>query len=315
MMPRYRRLEEPHRFYLISNRTHRGEFLFRPDAECKRIIKGCLAREVVRKNVRLVAFVFPSNHFHLVAGFPDRNRGAFMRDFQREMSRRITDYRGCDGEVFPKPYHARAPLDSESLLEAISYTVNNPVRHGLVSHPDRWPGVECSEQVRGGKPLVGRWLDHNKWHNFKRRQDPPPRSEAMVKYTARMHLPECLPGDSEQARRETMLEAIEEGRKEFCRQAGLDRHRRPDDPRDYTQVDWQTQQTIDEDWCTIRKICAGSEPARVADYLEGRREIERLYRQAAERWKMGEEATFPVGTYPPGQARPVEQLEPRAPPG
>jgi len=313
-MPHYRRLEEPDRYYLISNRTHRGEFLFRPDEECNRIVRGCLARQVVRKNVRLVAFVFPSNHFHLVAGFPDRNRAAFMRDFQREVSRRITDYRGCDGEVFPKRYHPRAMLDGERLLDAISYTVNNPVRHGLVTHPEAWPGVESSEQSLAGEPLVGKWLDHNKWHNLKRRKDPPPRSEAMVEYRAEMHVPECLPGTSEKERRQAMREAIEEDRREFCQEAGLDRHRRPDEPSDYTRVDWQTQQPIDEDWCEVRKVCAGSEPARVAGYLEKRREIDVLYRHGAEQWKAGQEATFPIGTYPPGQARPVEQSEPRAPP-
>lgn len=314
-MGHYRRLEERKRFYIISNRIHRGEFLFRPDAECRRIIKGCLAREVERKNVRLAAYIFPSNHFHLVAGFPDANRAAFMRDFQGELSRRITDYRGCDGEVFPKRYHARTLLGAESLLDKLSYTVNNAVRHGLVTHPQAWPGVGSFNQIRDGEPLVGRWLDYNEWHNLKRRQQVPPRSEAMVEYAVDLHVPSSITGDSEAERRETMLEAIEEGRREFCGQTGLDRHRRADDPDKYTRVDWQTQQSIDEDWCDIKKVCASSEPGRVADYLERRRKVDRRYRQAAEQWKAGEEATFPVGTYPPGQARPVEQLEPRAPPG
>ena len=309
------RLEEPDRYYLISNRIHRGEFQFRPDDECKRILKGCLAREVHRKNVRLVAYIFPSNHFHLVAGFPDQNRAAFMREFQKEVSRRITTLRGCDGEMFPKRYDPRVLLDAEVLLDRISYTVNNAVRHGLVTHPEAWPGVGCIEQIREDKPLVGRWLDHNEWHNLKRRQETPPKSEAMIEYEVDLHIPECIPGGDEAERRQTMLDKIEEGRQQFCEEAGLDRHRRPADPDQYTRVDWRTQKSIDEDWCSTRKACAGSDPGKVAGYLEKRRETDKLYRHAAEQWKHGEEATFPVGTYPPGQAQPVEQLEPRAPPG
>ncbi|MFB6350444.1 MAG: transposase, partial [Bradymonadaceae bacterium] len=262
-----------------------------------------------------VAYVFPSNHFHLFAGFPEANRAAFMRDFQGELSRRITDYRGCDGEVFPKRYDARAILDAETLLDKISYTVNNAVRHELVSHPQAWPGVGSFDKIRDDEPLVGRWLDCNKWHNLKRRQSPASRSEAMVEYTADLHVPTDIRGDSEAERRQTMLETIEEGRQEFCRQqTSLDRHRHPDDPDTYTRVDWRTQQTIDEEWCTIKKVCAGTEPGKVADYLERRRKVDKLYRHATEQWKKGEPATFPVGTYPPGQAQPVEQLAPRAPP-
>ena len=313
-MGHYRRFEEPDRYYLISNRTHCGEFLIRPDLECNRIVRGCLAREVVRHNVRLVAFIFPSNHFHLVAGFPDQNRGEFMRDFQGELSRRLTTDRGYDDTMFPRPYDARAILDAEMLLDKISYTVNNVVRHGLVTHPQAWPGVEPTAQVRDGEPLVGHWLDHNEWHNLKRRKDPPPKSEAMITYEADLHVPECLEGETEAERRETMLEAIEEGRQGFCRKAGLDRHKRLDDPQKYTEVDPSTRQTIDEKWCDNRKICAGTDPGKVAGYLEIRQAIDKLYRHAAERWKAGEEATFPPGTYPPGRARPVDKLEPRAPP-
>ena len=308
------RLEEPDRYFLISNRIHRGEFQFRPDGECNRILKGCLAREVARKNVRLVCYVFPSNHYHLVAGFPEGNRAAFMRDFQGEVSRRITDYRGSDGELFPKPYHSQAILDAEMLLDRISYTVNNTVRHGLVTHPEAWPGVGSIEQIREDKPLVGKWLDHNEWHNLKRRDAPPPRSEAMVEYAVDLDVPRCIPGEDETERRQTMLEAIEEGRTCFCKKAGTDCHRRPNNPDQYKNVDWRTQQSIDEDWCDTRKACTATKASKIADYLETREEIDKLYRHAAEQWKKGEKATFPVGTYPPGRAQPVDQLEARAPP-
>lgn len=318
-MANHRRVEEPDRYYLLSNRVHEGQFLFRPDRECCRILKGCLARYVVRKNVRLVAYGFPSNHFHLVAGFPDRNRAAFMREFESELSYRINKYRGRSDSIFTKTYHPKTIIGSEALLDKISYTVNNPVRHGLVTHPEAWPGPTSITQHREDTPLVGHWLDRNKWYNLRRRKDPPPRREAMIEYRADLHVPECLPGEDAEERRQSIRARIEQDRKKFCKEAGLDRHRRSKNPEYYRGVDWRQTQEIDEDWCNIRKACEADrdddEADRiVAEYLEWRREIDRQYRAAAEAWKNGEEATFPIGTYPPGRAQCVEQLEARAPP-
>jgi len=313
-MPHHRRVEEPDRYYLLSNRTHQGQYLLRPDAECRRIIKGCLAREVDRKEVDLVSYCFLSNHFHLVARFPEANRGAFMRDFQGELADRVNDHRGRSETVFPAPYHPETILDGEQLLEKIGYTVNNAVRHGLVTHPEAWPGVVSIGAHRSGGPLSGEWLDHNEWYNLSRRQKIPPRSRAMVEHSVELHVPEVLPGDETAERRRAMLERIERDRKRFCRDAGLDRHQRPENPEYYSTRDWRTEQNIDEEWCNIRRACAGSDGEAVSEYLESRREIDERYREAANAWKRGQQATFPVGTYPPGRARPEERQVARDPP-
>ena len=313
-MPHHRRHEDPDRYYLISNRTHHGQFLFRPDEECRRICRAALARAAERRNVKLAAYVFPSNHFHLVAAVPDRNRAAFMCDFEGELARRINIHRDRSETVFPRPYHPEALLDAESVLHAISYTVNNTVRHGLVTHPGAWPGVCSTDQVRNGAPLVGHWLDRNRWYNFRRRKETPPRKEAMTEHRVDLVVPTCIAGETEAERRETLLERLEKDRRNYCKDAGLDRHKRSRNPKHYTSVDWRTKQTIDEEWCDIRRACAGEEDGTVARYLKRRRTIDRRYRAAAEAWKRGEKAVFPVGTYPPGRAQCVEQLEARAPP-
>ena len=313
-MADFQRYEEPERYYLLTNRTEQGRFLFRPDAECRRIAKGCLAWAAEKCGVRLVAYVFISNHFHIVAAFPDASRGEFMREFQGELSGRIGDHReDYDGTVFNDSYHPLPLLDPETLLERISYTVNNAVRHGLVTHPEAWPGVCSFENLRDGTPLVGHWLDHNRWHNLSRRKEPPPRKAAMVEHVIDLHIPECLPGETEQERRRLMLDKIEEERKRFCFEAGIDRHCRPDSPSEFKTMDWRTKQRL-EDESKPRKACAAKDPSRVADYLEMRRETDADYRAAAEAWKAGEPATFPLGTYPPGCAKLVEELKARAPP-
>lgn len=313
-MPHHRRLEEPGRYFFLSNRTENGAFLLRPDDECCRIIRGCLARECLSNDVDLVAYAFLSNHFHIVARFPRCNRGAFMRDFQGELAGRLNRYRDHNESVFPVPYHSEAILDDEVLLDKIAYTAANPVHHGLVADPDNWPGASSIAGHRQDSPLVGRWLDHNEWHNLQRRQETPPRREAMVEYTHPLHIPQTLSGASRAERRETMLEHIERTRKRFVREAGLDgRHRRTRTAR-FKRVDWREREPIDESWWDIRRVCAGSDADAVAGYLEKRRRIDEKYRRAAEVWKQGGEPAFPPGTYPPGHARCVQRADPRAPP-
>jgi len=315
-MSDFQRYEEPDRYFLLTNRVEQGRFLFRPDQECRRIAKGCLAWAADKCNVRLVAYIFISNHFHIVAGFPDCNRGEFMREFQGEFSDRIGDHREeYDGSIFTESYHPTSILDPESLLDEISYTVNNAVRHGLVTDPEAWPGVCSFENLRDGTPLVGQWLDHNRWHNLSRRKDPPPRRAAMVEHVVDLHIPECLPGDSEEERRQGLLERIEKDRKRFCFEAaGLERHFRADNPQTYTESDWRTTRSL-EDEAKPKKACVAKDAGKVADYLEDRRDIDEEYRDAADKWKAGRRATFPVGTYPPGCAQPVEKLQARSPPG
>jgi len=102
------------------------------------------------------------------------------------------------------------------------------VWHELVTRAEAWPGVGSIEQIR----VFGR--EENCREGIlalpQVPPDPPPRSVAMVEYSVDLLVPRSIPGENEAERRQTMLEAIEERRKKFCKRAGLDRHRRPNDP-------------------------------------------------------------------------------------
>ena len=126
----------------------------------------------------------------------------------------------------------------------------------------------------------------------------------MIEHVVDLHIPECLPGDTEQERRRAMMERIEEDRNRFCREAGIDRHLRPDRPSEFTTMDWRRRTSLDDD-AKSKKVCVGKDAGKVADYLDNRRGIEDDYREAADKWKAGKRATFPVGTYPPGCAQPA----------
>ena len=54
-------------------------------------------------------------------------------------------------------------------LEGLLYVVTNPVKHGLVSHPRHWPGVNTYKQLLGGKPEVYGFMNWSEYSRAKRR--------------------------------------------------------------------------------------------------------------------------------------------------
>ena len=57
---------ERDKLYFITNRTLQGRFLLKPSPYVNNLIGGVLARALRLFNVQLYAFVFASNHFHMV---------------------------------------------------------------------------------------------------------------------------------------------------------------------------------------------------------------------------------------------------------
>lgn len=119
-MPRPIRHVAPHRYYVLTNRCVLGKFILRPDEGCRRIIKGCLARAADKYEVRLVCFVFMSNHFHIIARFPERNMSEFMAELQSQIASRFNKYRDRDRNVFPDRYDDQALLDDRVLNDRIA---------------------------------------------------------------------------------------------------------------------------------------------------------------------------------------------------
>jgi len=323
-MPRPLRHQQADTYYLITNRCMDGMFFLRPDRECRRIIKGCLARAADTHDVRLVCFVFPSNHFHLIGGFPKLNRDAFMADLTGQISTRINSLRGRSGPMFPQRYDDQALLDDASLRQAVTYVLNNPVKDRLVPRADAWPGVTSIDQHRTGEPLVGRWLNHARWTKLRRRKADHERREAMETHRVELHVPDAFTGDTLDERRESLLAAVEDDRERIHAEA---EQTIGSPPRfvgrpAIVQQHWRDRPTdsdIDGRSRSRRKLCKANKPERVDDYRRAHRLRSDAYRQAVDALHDGEPDEFPTGMHPPGRARCVghrqacrDEAEPRA---
>lgn len=308
-MGRPLRHQKPDALYLMTNRCADGQFLMRPDPECRRIISGVLARAADRFDVRLVCYIFVSNHFHVIGGFPKLNRDAFMGRVTCEISDRLNTLRNRSGPMFPIRYHPEELADDQAVRDKICYLLNNPVKDGLVPTADAWPGVTSMGCHRSGEPLEGRWLDHDRWHNLKRRKTTDhTRDEAMRHHSVQLYLPDALDGDTDDERRQSLLDLVETDRQRlhdeaeqklgcaprFVGRAGILNR----DPRDRP-----TDSDIDARGQSRRRMFATTEPGALAGLREAHRKRTHAYRLAVEAMRDGDTYEFPRGMHPPGQAR------------
>jgi hypothetical protein len=308
-MGRPLRHQKPDAFYLLTNRCADGQFLMRPDPECRRIISGVLAREADKLDVRLVCFAFISNHFHVIAGFPRLNRDVFMGRVTCQISDRLNSWRDRSGPMFPIRYHPEELADDQTLRNSICYVLNNPVKDGLVRTADDWPGVTSMDCHRSGDAFEGRWLDHQRWTKLSRRKTTDhTRDEAMDHHAVELHLPDALAGETDEERRQSLLELVADDRDRLHDEAEQTlgcppRFAGPTailnrDPRDRP-----ADSDIDARGRSRRRMYATSEPGGAAALREAHRERTDDYRRAVEAMRNGDDPGFPHGMHPPGRAR------------
>jgi len=91
--------------YEVTCRTVHSRFLLRPGPLLNEIIVGSLGRAQRLYPLEICAFVFASNHFHLLARAEDSERLArFMGYFNSKLAREVTRSTGWRDKVFSRRY-------------------------------------------------------------------------------------------------------------------------------------------------------------------------------------------------------------------
>ena len=304
------RFHESDGIYFVTHRTHQARYLFKPGEETNRILKGALCRAAAICNVDVFAFVYMSNHFHLVVRAPEMNLGKFMSEHNGEIARRINFHRGGrSGSVFDGDYSDPQILDEPTLRDKIGYTLCNPVGARAVSHPDKWPGLCSLDAHRDGGMVTGKFLNRTQLGRLRRRGHRAPRRKAMETYEIELaKLPwledepysetgEEILSISCSKRREILENSNEKGFAGRKAIMALDWDDSPDEPKQSTEP-----------------LCLTTSPKTRRVYRRKRRLITDAYRQASRRVREGKSADFPYGTIPLGATKAVNGPSPRGSP-
>ena len=145
----------------ITQVTFQFRSLLRPGERLNRLIVGALAKAKKRYPIQLHAFVFLSNHFHILATFKNAKRMAdFMRYFTQKLSKEVCVLHDWGDSVFPNRYH-HVELSEEATVDLarLRYILTNSCKENLVLSPRDWPGVSSTKALLTGEPMIGIWVD------------------------------------------------------------------------------------------------------------------------------------------------------------
>lgn len=180
----------PNTVYEITNRTIQERFLLKPSQASRDLLVGILAKAAARcASVRIHAFVFLSNHCHLLisATRPDE-LPEFLRFVFSNASREMGRLHGWRGALWARPCSVIPILDEQAQINRLRYLLLNSVKEGLVPSPLDWPGATSAHALVGNMTVEGHWIDRDALRRatrWWRRKQP---TEEMFKTTQRLEL-------------------------------------------------------------------------------------------------------------------------------
>ena len=143
--------------YLLTRRCTQRQFLLRPSREVRQILLYCLAAAAERFEIRIHAFCFLSNHYHLVATDPHAHLPDFMHWLNESIAKCInTLLRRRESLWAPGSYDSLRLETPADVLSKTVYTLANPVSSGLVARSERWPGLFSRPQDVGRAVFIAR---------------------------------------------------------------------------------------------------------------------------------------------------------------
>ncbi|MFH1807260.1 MAG: transposase [Pseudomonadota bacterium] len=157
-MGRAIRIIEPQRLYFVTNRTQQGRLLLAPSREVNDLIGGVLGRALSLFEVEIFAFVFMSNHFHLIVRANEGQLSPFMSHLQGNIARELGRLIHWRGAFWERRYSAEPILDDESYESRLAYLLSHGVKEGLVEKARQWPGLSCLPELTGSSPRSFPWI-------------------------------------------------------------------------------------------------------------------------------------------------------------
>jgi len=160
-------------YYFVTSRCFQGRLLLRPSPEVNEVVGGVLARAVQQSvgTVRVHAFTFASNHFHLLVWARGAALAAFMQYLRANLSKKVGRLVDWSGGFWERRYSAEPVLDDAALVGRLRYVLAHGVKEGLVEKSAEWPGLTRLPQLLGAARRWFRWFNWTKRWRQRGRQD------------------------------------------------------------------------------------------------------------------------------------------------
>lgn len=152
-------------------RTFHALFLLRPSPAASEIILGVLGRAQALYGLEIQAFVFLSNHYHLICRPVDPQQlAAAMCFINSNLARELGRLYGWFERFWGRRYQVVPISDEPEAQRArLHYLLSHGCKEGLVFAPGDWPGVHCVDALLEGASLEGVWFDRTREYQARRR--------------------------------------------------------------------------------------------------------------------------------------------------
>ncbi len=163
----------------VTSRTIQGRFLLDPDPDLNHVVLGVLGRAQRRYSMKICAFAFLSNHFHLLLDADDVHQlSRFMGYLNSNLAREVGRIANWQARFWATRYKAILVSNEEAAqVERLRYVLAQGTKEGLVSTPRDWQGAHCAHALIVGQPIEGLWIDRTGEYKARQRQhvvDPDP---------------------------------------------------------------------------------------------------------------------------------------------
>ena len=274
--------------YLLTRRVLRRQFRLKPSDQVNQILLYCLAYAAARYQIKIHAFCFLSNHYHLVLTDPDSRLSEFMGWLNKYTAKCINSLHGEWGVLWePGSYSAVVLANDQAVLDKLLYTLCNPVEAELVPRGTQWRGLRTAvEEVGRASYQVDRP------DVFFRKKGPLPQTAklTLAPLECFQHLSAeeltALLSEGVRAREEEVNRRVKKKRRGFLGWRNVVKQSRVDTP------------TTHERRRGINPRLACRDKWKRIELLGALKEFLKKYREALGRFVKGErDAVFPAGTY------------------
>jgi REP element-mobilizing transposase RayT len=276
-----------------------GRFLLHPTDELNSIVIGVLARAQRLYGVEIHAFVFLSNHYHLLLSVESALQLArFMNYLNSNLAREAGRLHDWKERFWGRRYQAIVISEEQAAqVDRLRYLLSHGCKEGLVARPRDWPGAQCVKALAEGQPLQGLWFNRTQEYAARVRGEAFHRLEHATPETIRLEPLPCWRDLSKEIYRRSVDELITQIETETATRHIRER-RRPlgvkailvQDPHDRPHM-------MKKAWAPA--FHAATKAAR-RELVEAYRWFVATYREAAVKLRQGDfAARFPEGSFPP----------------
>ena len=196
--------------HFITNRCEHEMFLLLPTDTVREIIQTWFARALCRfgDGVEIYAFIFLSNHFHLLLRDTKGTLAAFMWYFQSNVAKAINKELGRSGRFWSREYDDVMVPGEADFLDRYAYTMGNAVKAGLVDKSADWPGWGSLQGALSDGKYRFEMLNKTKYHNARRRGQKVDKSKFIEVFEFELSVPPMLQSKTDVERKAFITELL-----------------------------------------------------------------------------------------------------------